>query len=291
MPSPTSLVVVTGRDGATSEMRSFTCEAPRAVVVIVPAMGVAARFYDRFAEALNQHDLQVFVTELRGIGSSSVRAKRGVAFGYHELVEDDLVRAVDEARARSGSLPIHVLGHSLGGHLAILFGGLHRDAVASSIVVAGGTPWFMNWPLPMRAKVLFGSTVMRGVGLALGHVPGDKLGFGGRESNGVVREWARFVRTNRLEPRGYDRAELARAMEASTIPLLGVSLEGDDWAPRISTDRLCEKLPNAQLTRIHMEQAEFAEKVDHFRWAKSPAPVARVVAEWISRVANSSPKR
>ena len=269
-------------EGAAFDLRSFTCKGPRATIVVVPAMGVAAKFYDRFGDALASRDFQVFVSELRGIGSSSLRASRDVDFGYRELL-GDLALVVREARARSGELPIFVVGHSLGGHLAVLFAGLHRDEVAGAGVVAGGTPYFRNWDMPMRAKLFFGSKIMRGIGAMLGYVPGDRLGFGGREARTVIREWAHFVRTNDIVVSGIDRAHMDRKMSETTLPLLGVSLEGDEFAPRISTDRLVAKAPRATLTRVHLGGHAFPEKMDHFRWAKSPGPVADEIRSWIDR--------
>ena len=268
--------------GAAFDLRSFTCEGPRAVVVVVPAMGVAAKFYDRFGDALARRDLQVFVSELRGIGSSSLRASRDVDFGYRELLAD-LACVVRVVRARCGELPIFIVGHSLGGHLAVLFAGLHHEEIAGAATVAAGTPYFRNWEMPMRAKLFFGSKIMRGIGAMLGYVPGDRLGFGGREARTVIREWSHFVRTNEIVVGGIDRAHMERSMNETTLPLLGVSIDGDDFAPRISTDRLVAKAPRAALTRIHLEGRIFPEKIDHFRWAKSPGPVADEIRSWIDR--------
>jgi predicted alpha/beta hydrolase len=244
-----NLLAVRSADGARFELRSFTCEAPRAAVLVVPAMGVAAKFYDKLGEELSAAGLAAFVMDLRGIGSSDLRASRKVDFGYRELVELDLVAAVNAVKTSSKSLSLFVLGHSLGGHLAILFSALHGEMVSGAIVVAGGTPYFRNWKLPMSAVTLIGSSVMRGVGIAMGYVPGHRLGFGGREANRVVAEWARFVRTGKLTVGGIDRETLARDLEATRSPLLGISFEEDEFAPRLSVDRLVAMLPNARLTR------------------------------------------
>lgn len=285
MPEPNQTIPVE-RSGARSDMRAFLSDAPLAAVVFIPAMGVAARFYDRFAEALSRRNFAVFVSELRGIGSSTIRASRKNDFGYLDLLEDARA-AVRVVRARSPHLPIVVVGHSLGGHLAMLYAGLHPDEIAGAAVVAGGTPYFRNWESRMRGLLWVGSSIMRASGMLLGYVPGNRLGFGGREANRVVAEWARFVRTNELVIRGIDHREMTGRLGASTLPVLGVSLEGDDYAPRVSTDRLVAKLPQARLTRVHLPAAVFPEPVDHFRWAKSSGPVVDEIQKWISAIANS----
>jgi predicted alpha/beta hydrolase len=279
--SAPNLIAVESADCARFELRSFTCEAPRAVVLVVPAMGVAAKFYDRLGEELAAAGLAAFVMDLRGIGSSSLRASRSVDFGYRELVELDLLAAANAVKTSSKSLPLILLGHSLGGHLAILFSALHGDMISGAVVVAGGTPYFRNWKLPMSAVTFFGSSVMRGLGIALGYVPGNRLGFGGREANRVVAEWARFVRTGKLTVGGIDQKALARDLDRVKSPLLGISFEEDEYAPRISVDRLVAMLPNAKLTRIHFERGAVGEGIDHFRWAKKPTVVIDQLSKWI----------
>ena len=53
-------------------------------------MGVEARYYASFAEALSRQGILVAICELRGHGSSSVRPRHGVDFGYREVVELDI---------------------------------------------------------------------------------------------------------------------------------------------------------------------------------------------------------
>lgn len=283
MASP-NLIAVQSSDGATTELRSFVCDVPRAAVLVVPAMGVGAKFYDRLGEELAAAGLDAFVMDLRGIGASNLRASRKVDFGYRELVQLDLVAAVNAVKTSAKSLPLFVMGHSLGGHLAILFSALHGEMISGAMVVAGGTPYFRNWRWPMNAKTFFGSSVMRAVGFAMGYVPGDRLGFGGREANRVVAEWARFVRSGKLVVRGIDSSALENARANAKGRLLGISFEEDDYAPRISTDRLLAMLPKAELTRKHFERGAVGEKIDHFRWAKQPKIVVAFIREWVDAV-------
>ncbi len=247
-------------------------------------MGVGAKFYDRLGEELAGAGLAAFVMDLRGIGASNLRASRKVDFGYRELVQLDLVAAANAVKTSSESLPLFVMGHSLGGHLAVLFAALHGDRIAGAMVVAGGTPYFRNWKWPMNAKTFFGSSVMRALGFAMGYVPGNRLGFGGREANRVVAEWARFVRSGKLVVRGIDSAALDRARAKATGRLLGISFEEDAYAPRISTDRLLAMLPKAELTRKHFERGAVGDNIDHFRWAKKPSVVVAFIRDWIDAV-------
>lgn len=83
----------------------------RATLLWLPALGVAARHYMPFAEALAARGVSVFVHEWRGHGSSSVRASRALSWGYRTLLVQDLPvslgaafggRAHDSIRSESG---------------------------------------------------------------------------------------------------------------------------------------------------------------------------------------------
>ncbi|MCB1630115.1 MAG: alpha/beta fold hydrolase, partial [Xanthomonadales bacterium] len=59
----------------------------RRAVLILPALGVRAAAYRHLAQALNVHGLDVLALDLRGVGSSSVRASRQHDWGYQDLLD------------------------------------------------------------------------------------------------------------------------------------------------------------------------------------------------------------
>ncbi|MER5572882.1 alpha/beta hydrolase [Streptomyces massasporeus] len=84
-------VRVRSSGGAEFVVRLLRPERPDApVALVVPAMGERARFYAPFARGLHQGGLHVAVTDLRGQGESTPVARRGVVYGYREMVDDDL---------------------------------------------------------------------------------------------------------------------------------------------------------------------------------------------------------
>src|SRR3546814_7732175 len=68
----------------------------------LPALGVAARHYLPFADALAARGVAVFVHEWRGNGSSALRPDRDHDWGYSELPTADLPAG---ERAIEGPLP------------------------------------------------------------------------------------------------------------------------------------------------------------------------------------------
>src|SRR3546814_5898155 len=81
------------RDGARWLLTVLSPAQPRAALLWIPALGVAARSYRRFAEALAAQGVAVASHEWRGIDSSSVRASRDCDWDYAPLLLDDLPRS------------------------------------------------------------------------------------------------------------------------------------------------------------------------------------------------------
>ena len=273
-------VLIASSDGARSHGTLFRCADESApVVVCLPAMGVAASFYRPLAEALVGQGLHAFTCDHRGVGKSSVRASRRVSFGYGDMLEKDLPRAVAAARAALPGRPVYLLGHSLGGQLAALYAGAGADRVDGTILVAAGSVYFRSYRFPDSLKVLGVTQLARGLSSALGYWPGDKLGFAGREARGVIRDWSHQARTGRYEFKlGGAEAESLLARAAGEV--LAISVDNDVLAPASAVDHICQKLSSARVTRWHYTAAR-GDRIDHFRWVKRPDPVARRVKAWI----------
>jgi predicted alpha/beta hydrolase len=107
-------------------------------------MAVSARFYTPLAQSLMESGLGVVTSELRGNGSSSVRVKRGVDFGYRELAFQDLPAVISSVRAIYPQTLLFLLGHSLGGQVSALYASAHPEGVRGLILVASGSPYFHN---------------------------------------------------------------------------------------------------------------------------------------------------
>jgi predicted alpha/beta hydrolase len=249
-----------------------------AVVIIIPAMGVRASSYRRFAAALRQRRLDVAVADLRGTGSSVPSVDSSARFGYHELATVDLPLIVDTVRAQAPELPVIVLGHSLGGQIAPMFAARWPNQLAGLALIAAGTPHyraFRNIGGLAGAVPLLGTSIIAAVARVRGYWPGDRLGFAGRQSRVLVADWARLARTGRFRPSGAD-VNYEDLMARLDLPVLAVSVGADRFAPVDAVDALLECLPRARITRRH-----HAPPLGHLGWIKQSEPIADLLADWV----------
>ena len=266
-------------DGARFELLCVLPPAPRRLLYWLPAMGVPARHYLPFAEALALHGVGVVVHEWRGIGSSNRRAGRHHDWGYRELLQDDLAVGMASLRQRWPGLGYSVGGHSLGGQLGMLLASLHPGVFDSFVLVASGAPYWRKfrhgWPIGL--SMILAPVLAR----LCGYLPGRRLGFAGNEARGVIADWARSGRTGKFAVKGLD-CDLEQALAALRVPTLALLLR-DDWlAPAASLAWLLDKLGPASCTHIMLTSHELADQpADHFSWMKAPAPIGIRVADWL----------
>jgi predicted alpha/beta hydrolase len=222
----------------------------------------------------------VITADLRGLGESSVRPRRGIDFGYARLV-DDAARIASAARAgRPG--PLVVLGHSLGGHVGALLAGARPGSIDGLMLVACGTPYWRCFPLHAGLGILALAHAARALGTMLGYYPGHRLGFAGVEAAQLMREWGRLARRGRFEVNGLDaEATLADAR----LPVLVASLAGDRLAPPEAVDHLAGKVAGASIDRVHVTREMVDPRaLDHFRWARVADGIAGLLADWLRRL-------
>ncbi|TCB93456.1 alpha/beta fold hydrolase [Micromonospora zingiberis] len=246
------------------------------VVLITPAMGVRARYYRPFAAALHAAGLAVVVADLRGTGESTPRPSRTCRYGYAELAAD--VGAVRAAlKSRLDGRPTLLLGHSLGGQAAVLHLALHGEQEIDGLaLVAVGIPYWRDFAGPRRYGVLPYTQGIAATSRLLGVWPG--WGFGGRQARGVIRDWAHTARTGHFpQLHGVDTEA---AIGRIHTPVLAVSVDGDQYTPHPTLDRLCAKLTAAPVVRERHASSGGAA-LDHFTWVRhAAAPLAARVAEF-----------
>jgi predicted alpha/beta hydrolase len=174
-----------------------------------------------------------------------------------------------------------VLGHSLGGQLAVL-AAAERLAFDALVLVASCTVDHRGWEGLASYRVLVQTQTGALIARALGVFPGDRVGFGGRQPPRLIADWARQARTGRFDLTGASIDHEAALREVE-LDALSISIDGDDMAPHAACGRLVAKLPKSRVVRRTLAPSWQVRKASdaHLRWAREPAAVVRELAGFL----------
>jgi predicted alpha/beta hydrolase len=244
----------------------------RCSLLWLPAMGVAAKHYLPLANALAARGVAVFVHEWRGIGSSTLRADRRHDWGYRELLLQDIPASAAAVEAALPGLRRVLGGHSLGGQLACCHLALSPASAHALWLVATGAPYWRAFPAPRRWALPLAYRFAPWLARACGAFPGHRVGFGGTEARGVIRDWAWTGMSGRYAAPGIEN-DLEAAMARIDMPVRAALFNGDWLAPRSSLDFLLGKLPHAQADIATLDANTLGTTADHFAWMRMPSAI------------------
>jgi predicted alpha/beta hydrolase len=160
------------------------------------------------------------------------------------------------------------------------------DGAVDGVVLVGvGLPYFRTYP-PLRGAVVLPYTqVIAATTALLGVWPG--WSFGGRQARGVIRDWGYTARHGRY-PR-MAGVDVEAALRTIQTPVLGISLDDDQYTPPGTLDHLLDKLTAAPVQREHYTAAQATGALDHFRWVRASESLAARVAKFADEVAATRP--
>lgn len=129
---------------------------PRAVAVLSHGLGEHGEFYLPLARYLLSRGLAVYAHDHRGFGRSGGR--RGYIARYEQYV-DDLRSVVERARSEFPGVPVVLVGHSMGGTIALLFSERHPDLIthavysAPALLIKRSLPPLQRATIPLLARL------------------------------------------------------------------------------------------------------------------------------------------
>jgi len=263
-------------DGHRYKLLARVPAVPRASLLWLPAMGIGAKHYLPFADALARRGVAVFLHEWRGAGSSELRAGRDSDWGYRELLTLDIPASEALAAQHAPEVPRILGGHSLGGQLACCRLALSPERAQRLWLVGSGAPYWRAFPartawwLPFVYRFLAWLADFHGV------LPGRRIGFGGQEARSVVDDWSRTGLSGRYAAAGVD-VDLEAAMAALTLDVHAVVLAQDWLGPESSLRFLLSKLRRAEARVDVLDAAALGTRADHYAWMKQPQAVVRAL--------------
>lgn len=251
------------------------------VLIFLSALGTPAKVYRHLGKEMGQHEVQLCTPDWRGIGSSSVRAGRSSDFGYRHLVELDIPALIAAVRHHAPRAPIWLGGHSLGGQLALIAAAGDPEHIAGVVLIASGSVHLPCYHGKLRLGVRLLTTLSRIVCPLLGYFPGARIGFGGREAAGLMRDWSHVARTGEYRPVG-SQLDYEHQLRVLDSTVLAITFAADSWAPALATQALLNKVTCCKPVHLHWDASETeGVAVDHYSWIKRPNLVASSIAQFM----------
>ena len=180
------------------------------------------------AHALTLEGFRTIAFDFRGHGASTSPAPATVDWGYDDLVRFDLPAVVSCARDRAEGKPVLVVGHSLGGHVALAAQGTGRIDVDGVVGIAANVwlrelePSRIRWA--MKLGIAHG---LRRMADKLGRLPARRLRFGSDDASArYVRDLLRSPLEGRWTSADGNDDYLA-ALARVTVPVLAIASAGD----------------------------------------------------------------
>lgn len=261
-------------------VRWFPATNPGPVILLMPALGVSARFYDPLAQALQAAGTPVLIMEQRGHGDSTLRPSRRVDFGYREALNEDIPALLDWLDAHCPGRPVVLMGHSLGAHYAGMYAGLQPKRVAGIVISAAGTAWHGAFSGRARNQLRVLVLLIPLLTRALGYYPGERVGFGGREATRLMHDWLQLARHDRYAAEGMAE-DLEAGIRDYAGPVLALRMQDDEYAPETALEAVLRRYASAAITRRALDAASIGDRADHFRWVRTPAAVTGEITAWL----------
>jgi len=181
-----------------------------------------------FAAVLAEHGVRTLALDFRGHGESGVPASRGGLWNFDDLVGDDLPALCRAARERWPRDRLTLVGHSLGGQVAIAATAMGL-ADADAVAVLATTVWLPGEEPNdfVRARKSAVVRTMRAITRARGYFPARALRVGSDdEAAPYVEGWTR--NWDRDQWMSDDLSvDYHAAMARLRVPLLAVASVGD----------------------------------------------------------------
>lgn len=265
MPQQTSYTI----DAANGEPLHAIRYAPepddaRGVVVIVPAMATHARHYEPLAAWFTQQGYVVHTFNYQGYGDSARTPLNEVTADILTWASD-AARIVDHIAATEGEVPLHWVGHSLGGQLLPF---VDHARLSSATLLCSGTGY---WKLSEGRNRFLAPALWYAIAPVatrlFGYYPGRRLRLLGDLPAPVMTQWAHWCRQPDymfdVHPEFRDR------FAAVTTPIISVSVTDDDTMSAAATADLEARYIGAPLTATRYAPTDLdMTELGHLRIAR-----------------------
>ena len=276
---PTQL---TAHDGHALSGYRFDPEgAPKASIVIAPAMAVPQSFYAPFARYLAAKGFAVWTFDYRGTGESLRGSMRGAKADLTDWYSSDYDAVVKFAADAHAGKPLFAVGHSFGGQCAPLLPSRDRLAGLVNIAVGSGSGRHLM-PSVRRSAPLMWHVMAPLLCPLFGYFPGALIGVVGNVPTGAMFQWRRWCLTPDYILTGEPGAREAYA--SAEYPVLGLTFEDDELLLEAGSLMLHSAYKKQPADYRFIEPGQVGlKRVGHFGFFKpqSEAALWSLVTTWL----------
>ena len=254
-------------------------------LLLIPGLGLDHGYY-RFGMPLLARHLQVLAVDPRGIGRSTKSPPPYTV----EAWADDFAVMIDKL----GFGPIHVLGSSLGGSMALALAQRHPGKLKSLMVVGGFSELDrateLNFRLRLRLIEKLGMSdevadymglwtltrkfINSDAGYATMRANQDIIRANSAESYSAFVE--ALLKWGRCQPGQEQEAKFTTLLDSIALPTLVVTSDNDHLIPKELSDLIAARIAGAKL--VVMPGA------GHIPFMEQPAEVARIVLAFLEEL-------
>jgi predicted alpha/beta hydrolase len=253
-----SFEIVTG-DGVRLPASLFDVPEPRAVVIVSPATATPRGFYHAFCSYLAQCGAAAVTYDYRGTFEPPAVLRASNA-RMRDWGERDFAAVVRWAAQRYPNVPVHAVGHSVGGHVPLMTA--ENSRIARVVNVASQSGYWRLWQKAEKYKVYgFMRFVMPLLTKLCGYFPGKRIVFGTNLAPGVLREWGRWCRMPRYFLDDPTMAPVLRHARTLRADVTMIGFTDDPWATPAAIAALAEAFVAARVSIAHVDPADYGH--DH----------------------------
>jgi predicted alpha/beta hydrolase len=232
------------------------------IVVINPATGVKANYYHHYARFLSAHGFEVITFDYRGIGLSRPERLTRCGWDWRQWGECDVEAVL--ALALSSSLPVSIVGHSIGG---VLPGYAPSAAKVKRMLTMGAQyAWWRDYPSERRRRMfLKWHVLMPALTAVAGYFPGRRLNWLEDLPDGVAYQWSRSGPELEARLDTAARAEIHARFAAIRAPILAIGVTDDPFGTGAAISRAHKYYSGAERTKVMLAPRDLtAESIGHF---------------------------
>ncbi len=252
--------------------------------VIAPGVGMPQRFFFNFASWLSDQGCSAYTFDYRGIALSKPKVLKGMKASYRDWTLQDFTAVTAYVRGAHSQDQLLLIGHSFGGNSLGM--SLAFEAYERFLTIGSQFGYYRNFPLKMQAVILGGFGILAPVLTTLmGYFPSKWIGLGEPLPSQVMLDWGYFL-LKKKSMVGLATDYGNNHYHKLTRPILMISIDDDNFAPKKAVDVLAEAVfINAETKRMHLIPSDYGLKAighnDFFR-KKHQEQLWPIVTDWFN---------